>query len=171
MAEMGQAAGALAVSGVGNETELEGLFPGLREDGYRIQSPAEPRYNCIAWAAGDSTRWWWPMRSRVPGCYWPANVPAEETLDSFAQAFAVLGYVACESAELEPGLEKVALYVDDKGIPTHAARQLVSGVWTSKVGQLQDIEHVSLRGLEGQEYGTVARVLKKPRAQAVYRRL
>lgn len=38
------------------------------------------------------------------------------------------------------------------GIPSHAARQLPNGRWTSKCGQAEDIEH-DLRDLEGRLYG------------------
>jgi hypothetical protein len=39
---------------------LESLFPNLRADPYAVTSPASTVYNCIAWAAGDNTRWWEP---------------------------------------------------------------------------------------------------------------
>jgi len=35
-------------------------------------------YNCIAFAAGETHRWWWPM-----GAYWPEPAPRDETVDSF----------------------------------------------------------------------------------------
>ena len=45
--------------------------------------------------------------------------------------------------------------------PKHAARQLPSGRWTSKLGFLEDIEH-ALHDLEGTEYGAVVLVMKRP---------
>jgi len=39
------------------ESRLEVAFPRLRGQFYRIQSPKDDRYNCIAFAAGDSSRW------------------------------------------------------------------------------------------------------------------
>ena len=39
---------------------IDAIFPGLRNSAYRVTSPAARDYNCIAWAAGDATRWWWP---------------------------------------------------------------------------------------------------------------
>lgn len=59
--------------------------------------------------------------------------------------------------------EKIAIYVDDSGDPSHAARQTSSGKWTSKIGELEDIEHGSLSDLEGEAYGTVAQIMKRPR--------
>lgn len=58
---------------------------------------------------------------------------------------------------------KVAIYVDDSGDPSHAARQTSSGKWTSKMGELEDIEHDGLSALEGKACGTVARIMKRPR--------
>jgi hypothetical protein len=40
--------------------DLEALFPGLRGTDYRISSPQDRKYNCIAWAVGDTRSWWWP---------------------------------------------------------------------------------------------------------------
>jgi hypothetical protein len=62
---------------------------------------------------------------------------------------------------LEPGSEKIAVFANAKGVPTHAARQLASGFWTSKLGVSEDIEH-RLRDLEGDIYGTVALIMKRP---------
>jgi Asp-tRNA(Asn)/Glu-tRNA(Gln) amidotransferase B subunit len=58
--------------------------------------------------------------------------------------------------------EKIALFVGlDKEV-THAARQLPSGAWTSKLGDWEDIEHKTLSGLESACYGRVARILRRP---------
>jgi hypothetical protein len=93
--------------------------------------------------------------------YWPAGVLRDETLAGFQEAFASLGYTVCAGEELEAGFQKVALFADADAFPTHAARQLESGRWTSKLGELEDIEH-ALRDLEGVEYGSVVLVMKRP---------
>ncbi len=67
---------------------------------------------------------------------------------------------AITDEELEPGFEKIALFADERGIPRHAARQLLTGRWTNKLGELEDIEH-GLRDLEGAEYGTVVLVMRR----------
>lgn len=136
---------------------IESHFPGLKTSPYHITSPATRDYNCIAWAAGDTTRWWWPD----PGAdYWPLGAPAELAIDAFVRAFETLGYVPASDAELEPGYEKIALFAR-ADVPTHAARQLRNGRWTSKLGRLEDIEH-DLHALAGDLYGDVALVLKRP---------
>jgi len=47
------------------------------------------------------------------------------------------------------------------GAPTHAARQLPSGRWSSKLGPMEDIEH-ELQDVTGSVYGSVVLVLKRP---------
>jgi hypothetical protein len=139
------------------EPGLEDLFPGLRGQAYEVKSPKDGRYNCIAWAAGDDLRWWWPD----PGGedVWPSRVPRVETLEAFRRAFATLGYEACDHEYPEEGYEKVALFARE-GTPRHAARQLPNGRWTSKLGSREDIEH-GLHDLTGLVYGSVILVLKR----------
>jgi len=137
---------------------IEEIFPGLQTTGYDITSPATKEYNCIAWSAGDSETWWWPNKD----CFWPSKLPQEENITEFIKVYEALGYSICDSDSYEEGVEKIAIYVDPEGIPTHAARQLNNGCWTSKLGKLEDIEHNTLEGLEGQQYGKVAVIMKRP---------
>ncbi len=71
-----------------------------------------------------------------------------------------LGYEECEDGSHEPGFEKIALYAKDAE-PTHAARQLPDGRWTSKLGKLEDIAH-SLEGLAECLYGEIVLFMKRP---------
>jgi hypothetical protein len=136
---------------------IETLFPKLSAGNHRVTSPQTDQYNCIAWAAGVTDKWWWPTGD--PNLtHWPVGVPKQETIAAFIRMFGTVGYIQCDSAEFEPGFEKIALFADRDGIPTHAARQLSSGTWTSKLGALEDVEH-SLTDLEGAEHGTVAAVM------------
>src|SRR5437867_7486844 len=103
--------------------DFASVFPNLPTAGFTITSPPNRDYNCVAWAAGDASQWWWPVLA--PGndaAFWPPGVPQEETLAAFVAAFAGLGYIPCESDNLEPGVEKVAIFAGPGGIPTHAAR-------------------------------------------------
>ncbi len=142
---------------------IEAWFPDLASAGYSVTSPPTSEYNCIAWAAGDTGRWWWPTPD-PDLTYWPVAVPRERNIESFIQAFETLGFQVCETAELEEGYDKVALYADANGLPTHAARQLPSGSWTSKLGEIEDIQHETLEGLESAVYGSVAKTLRRFRA-------
>lgn len=134
-------------------------FPRLAIGGYRVASVATSNYNCIAWAAGRTDRWWWPSRD----AFWPPDIPAQETLDAFVRAYETLGFTPCADAALEPGFEKIAIYANPGGSPKHAARQLSSGKWTSKLGRAVDIEHVDPGALEGQLYGSTCLFLKRRR--------
>ena len=136
--------------------DLERHFPNLRQLGYRITSPESIDYNCIAWAAETTDHWWWP------GAYWPGD-PRDHSLDGFISVFRSLGYEICESREHEPGFDKVAIYVSDRG-PMHMARQLPSGEWTSKCGDYEDIVH-PLESLEDSIYGRAAVIMKRKRSQ------
>lgn len=138
---------------------IEDLFPNLRPAEYEITSPPSNEYNCIAWAAGHSDAWWEPDPANL--YYWPPGQPRRLELDTYVRAFAALGYAHCHTGDLEPGVEKVALYADAMGTPTHAARQLRNGRWTSKLGQLEDIEHETLDCVSGPDYGAVAIFLRR----------
>lgn len=139
--------------------ELERLFPELHGVPYEITSPAEPDYNCIAWAAGDDSRWWEPDAFGL--YHWPNGVPRQYTLEAYAEAFSQLGFEACESPDLERGWERVALFANADRVPTHAARQLSDGTWTSKLGKLDDIKHPELNHVSGATYGTPALILRR----------
>jgi hypothetical protein len=98
--------------------------------------------------------------SRRNEARWPIE-PELASVEAFIHAFATLGYEACDDHSLEAGFEKVAIYTGPAGIPRHMARQLKSGVWTSKCGGLEDIIH-ALEGLKGEAYGRVTQILRRP---------
>ena len=104
----------------------------------KITSPETVDYNCIAWAASEDFRFWWP--DKTMDFFWPEGVEREETVDAFVKAYATQGFKICEHEEFEKGFEKIALYAKD-GKPQHAARQLARDVWSSKLGRSYDIIH------------------------------
>ena len=132
--------------------ELEQDWPSLSNTQYRVTSPHTPNYNCLAWAAEEDDRWWSPLPE--DDYYWPEGVPREVSVEAFSKAYATLGFEVCNDAALEPNVEKLAIYVTPDCKPQHVARQLPNGLWTSKLGRLEDIEH-ELAGLDGALYGTV----------------
>jgi len=137
--------------------------------GFQTTSNATPDYNCIAWAAGRSDKWWWPDAGHK--AYWPRGVPRSATVDSFTKAFSLLGYSPCGTDDsFEGGFEKVAIFAKN-GVPTHAARQLVAGPhagsWTSKLGRGIDVAH-HLHGAAGVLYGTVILVMRRPVAAGTF---
>lgn len=86
-------------------------------------------------------RWWWPT-TRSPA-YWPAGCALLPSTDSFVAAFETLGFGLCSNGNHDASLEKIVFYVGYDGNVTHAARQLPDGEWTSKLGRLEDIRHVT----------------------------
>jgi hypothetical protein len=138
---------------------FEDWFPDLRATGYEVTSEADEAYNSIAWAAGETGQWWWPDRSGSD--YWPVDASRAVTLIAFVHAFQSLGYEVCQGEQLETGFQKVAIYANHLGFPTHAARQLPNGLWTSKLGRAEDITH-SLEGLVGETYGTTVQIMRRP---------
>lgn len=143
------------------DPEVEEDFPELLESGYDVTSPPVTRNNCIGWALGDKTQYWDPGMVGVRGFYWPPGIPREDSLRAWTRVFEMYGYRICESANLEPGVEKVAIYADAIGTPTHVAKQQPCGQWTSKLGRGVDIEHDDLAGLQGDLFGEVVRILKR----------
>jgi hypothetical protein len=138
--------------------EIAEIFPNLKN--YQITSPADYRYNCIAWAADDTKNWWQP--SDAPYFFWLRD-DRSDSLENFVKTFNILGYKEETDSALEPKFEKIALYTDADGLPSHATRQNENGLWTSKLGEAEDIEHDTPEALEGEAYGAVKIILKRPR--------
>jgi hypothetical protein len=146
---------------------ITGVFENIRVDDFKCCSDRTDNfphsgYNCIAWAAGKTDNWWWPVN--VPGAFWPIPIDPIDpiTIDQFVMAFETKGFLRCEHSRFESGFEKIAIYVDNTNEPTHAARLLPDGVWTSKLGKGEDIEHETLDALQGRIYGRAQAFLKRP---------
>src|SRR5204862_6594991 len=119
-------------------------LPTLTAASCTITSPITNGYSCLAWAADNSGRWWWPDPMNVG--YWPTGVTRAQTVGAFVAAYATLGYTICFDGTVDPTLEKIAIYGTGPAgseVPTHAARQLASGDWTSKLGRLEDVTHLT----------------------------
>lgn len=127
------------------------IFPNLQTSDYEITSPKTPSYNCIGWAANETHRWWEPDQYNT--YYWPPAAKREYTMQAYISAFRAIGYQPCGDAKYEERHEKIALYADEDGFPTHAARQLECGQWTSKLGPDEDVGHLTLECLQGGGYG------------------
>ncbi len=141
---------------------IERLFPKLTE--YVVTSPEDPSYNCIAFAAGDTTRKWDPGRLPEPGYYWPSEAIEDDNddIDALRRVFAAIGFEDCDKGDLEAGYRKVALYALTSDDWLHAAIQDVTGDWLSKLGVSYDIRHPSPQCLEGPTYGNVVCFMRKP---------
>ena len=134
------------------------VFPNSLKEPFLITSQPTPNYNCIAWACEDDTKWYWPDTQNI--YYWPNGIPREEKIENFILLFENLGYVLCNDSSLEFNYQKIAIYADAYGKPTHAARQKNNGSWTSKLGKELDIEH-SIFSIDNGVYGSIILFMKK----------
>ena len=81
-------------------------LPNLKGTRFRITSPQDRDYNCIAWAAEDTSRAWWPGE-----LHWPAGVPEKDSIEAFVSAFETLGYSEINNVgPPEEGVARVALF-------------------------------------------------------------
>jgi hypothetical protein len=152
-------------------SDLEGCFDDLTRTLYRVVQPHTNRYNCIAYAAGDETRWWWP--DPYGEYYWPPEAVREQTVDAFEGMFRLFEYSDLVHPESCFLTERVAIYYDRVGsppdtwaeMPTHGARQMMNRRWRSKLGQWHMIEHSTLECLNGRfpAYGEPIKILARPR--------
>ncbi|MFM9909954.1 MAG: hypothetical protein ACKVOW_11420 [Chitinophagaceae bacterium] len=133
-------------------------FPNSKVDPFLVTSPQTAHYNCIAWAYGDNSKWFWPDISNI--YYWPLEIPREEKVEYFVLLFKSIGYEVCNNGDLEEHYQKIAIYTDKFGKPTHAARQLENGFWTSKLGQHFDVTHTIFSMQDG-SYGNVALFMQR----------
>ena len=139
---------------------LERQHPGLRSTDYRVVSPYDPKYNCIAFGACRKDGWWEPDPMRE--YFWPDGIPRGYATGAIKAVYEKLGYRECRSPDFEPGFQKVAIYYKPEPIPRwHVATQLPSGRWASKLGKNVDIEHELAALVDS--YGEVAVVLKRRR--------
>jgi hypothetical protein len=123
-------------------------FPRLTPELYQVTSPPTRQYNCFAWAAERFDTW----------------IPLPGGLDSLIRPYAALGLEREEEGAADATSTHIAIFGDEFG-PTHAARRLANGKWTSKLGNWEDIEHDCLECLEGGSYGFVVARLSRRRPQ------
>ena len=134
-------------------------FPNLTPHNHRVIGPATMQYNCIAWACGESHRWWQPG----PHLYWPVPCgPNDFTVANLLAALGSVGFTACPDSHPEPGFEKIAVFATGPDDYTHAARQTDSGLWTSKLGRGELIEHDTPEAVAGGVYGSISQFMKRP---------
>jgi hypothetical protein len=83
--------------------------------------------------------------------FWPSNVPepdGDEDLDCYLALFRSWGFEDAQTVDLEDGFLKIAIFATDNAFD-HVAKQLPSGRWSSKGGNLYDFRHGTLDALGG----------------------
>ena len=123
------------------------------------------KYNCLVYAVRVEWGWFEPP-NHLPGYYWPPGIDPEWNDRTVKQVLARFGYnEISDSPEPEDGYDKIAIYGDKDG-PTHFARQLPNGNWSSKLGELIDVEHTTLECLVGDDhYGNLLYYAKRKSIQ------
>src|SRR2546425_9618259 len=71
--------------------ERQDSFPNLSRDLYGVTSDDTEDYNCVAYAAGDTTLWWWP--DPFGEYYWPVN--AKRRSEEHTSELQSLAYLVC----------------------------------------------------------------------------
>lgn len=102
-----------------------------------------------------------------PEIIWPDGVPipmGPADLDCYIALFRLWGFEDCDSATLEEGFLKIAIFASGQEFE-HVAKQLPSGAWSSKGGTLYDFRHETLDAIS--ECGvwrgaTVTRLMRRP---------
>ncbi|HEU0048546.1 MAG TPA: hypothetical protein VFQ43_13185 [Nitrososphaera sp.] len=145
-----------------SQADIDREFPNLSRSAYEKKSDEDNTYNCFAWAVDDgrTDNWWSP--AQINGYYWPQNVPRGVLVEHFVHLYrSECGYEPCDNGEFEEGFEKLAIYVDSQNEVSHVARQKDRHNWTSKLGVLEDIDHINPFVLEP-DYGPIRQFLKRP---------
>lgn len=158
------------------ERRILGKFENLVTGSFEKTSEVTGKYNCVSHTVYEQNLNWWPIGGGFAekDRYWPKEAPPRRTIQAFQQALRTRGYQPCDDGNLEPGYEKAALYVsevptieDPLNAPTHIARQLPCGRWTSKLGGDIDIAHDTPERLVGATYGRVEMYLKRRRVMPI----
>ena len=89
---------------MGTPSWIEEYLPQLAAEGYEVTSEPDGDYNCIAYAAGETDRWWSHIESA--GYYWPERASRTPSIQSLIEVFAGLGYEPCEDAFMSRGSAK-----------------------------------------------------------------
>jgi hypothetical protein len=139
-------------------------FPDLHNVASKQTSDFDLDYNCIAHAFLDDQKPWWPTGLPVAGFdrygyYWPIASDNRSHMRAFLDWFSHDGWTETKSDKFAPHMLRVALYAK-AAQPTHAARQIGQGVWTSKLGQGLDLSH-KLEELNGPNYGAPIALFEK----------
>ena len=94
--------------------------------------------------------------------HWPDDVPRSRSISAYEMLIGKYDYADCGIDDrLEDGYEKVALFSDSSKIFTHICKQKDDGKWTSKLGEMIDVEHNSLRAFENSKYGLLHKIYKR----------
>lgn len=155
---------------------LKKWFPHLNRKSalFRVTSPRDESYNCIAWAMGLNDRWVDP--DEASGHWWPLkfnDINTQMETQGLIRAFEKMGFRICGDDKKEKYFDKVALYYNPaKNAWTHAARVISPDEYHSKAGKAWDFHHGPGDALENKysqdSYGLVYAIMKRPKIYRVF---
>ena len=123
-------------------------FPNLGTN-FEVMDVSTSRYNCIAHSLGIHDRWVNPI-----------TTAGSNPLSGMDGLYRAQGYQRMSGLDfsLQPGFQKVVVYATTQSNGTikevtHGALQSADGSWTSKLGQLALIRHLTPDVLNGPAYG------------------
>lgn len=126
---------------------VEQHFPNLKiVENFIFTSDPTDDYNCVAWAIEKEDEW-------IQFPPYNSQNSYEDSVQSYIEYFTELGFEITDNTKLEEEFDKIALYTNDINEFTHVARQKPNGMWASKIGNWEDIEHTTLDALAGGSYG------------------
>ena len=126
---------------------IRSLWPSLNSSNYEITSEPTTNYNCVAWAQGINYR---TVDLSLDENEEPLLYP-DLTCLTYIEYYEKEGFELCDSPEWEENYEKIAIYERHGETFEHVSRQLKEGVWTSKLGDWEDVEH-TLEALQSEDY-------------------
>jgi hypothetical protein len=140
---------------------IENKFPRLCGTVWAIKSRRTRRYNCLAWAAREKHRRW----DFAKGAYWPKGVKRASGIAYLVGAFQAEGFSVCKKDDCQKYDSTADLIVvyEKHRIGTHAARLLANGMWSSKLGDIEDVQHQTPEDVGGDEYGDPRVYMKRKR--------
>jgi hypothetical protein len=141
-----------------SKSDVENDFPALAGKDYGL-SDEDFNHNCLAFALGDVNNWWEPPHGH--GRYWPPGFSEDVSVKTVEAIIRTHGFTEEISKDTPPETDAVAIFaIGDEW--THFAR-FSEGAWASKLGEGHDVAGVALDDLVVDAYGTVTKILRRPR--------
>lgn len=139
--------------------DVERILPTLKGRDLSL-SPEDFNVNCLAFAVGDNTQWWEPPSGH--GTYWPQGFREDLSVQTVEEILKLHGFTVESDRAETPDTDAIAIY-GERGEWTHFAK-FANGKWSSKLGELDDVEDIMLDDLEVPDYGKCLKILKRPKA-------
>jgi len=130
-------------------------------ENFEFTSPKKRGYNCVAYALGEVNKDidMLALSKRIDLTpFGLSNDKLDHSINGYIKLISGLySYEVCDNSEVEENFDKIVLFegLDEDGDISflHIAKQLDNGIWTSKMGAFEDIEHLTpdaVNGLYGQ---------------------